>query len=200
MVVYGTNQPSEEHSPAPDDVQVPGNVEEFDPMLYQNAEDTNKTTPRKETPDPRDKTSDATSVPPARCSESSRSFRSTTRTISKQLHDSAFGASDEELSELEWTQHPPLAAEPTASSDEGKTKAKAVARKTKNVILDSDEDETIPKRLTRARASKMSAIKKNTMLSDDEIENSSPLAALDLCATSVTLRERPATRSPRHSR
>lgn len=46
-------------------------------------------------------------------------------------------------------------------------------------ILDSDSDSDVIdlKRPTRAKATKKSAIRKNTMLSDDEIENSSPLAA-----------------------
>lgn len=176
LLVYGTNDPSDEKSSTPDE----------DPIVTNTVQVTsppkptlNPITPKENhISDSSDQPSDTqvVSARVARCRSDSKSLRKPTRTFSQRLRDAAFGTSDEELSELEWTQDPKQIEKTLANEANPYSKTKPTKATTK-VILDSDDDVTERKRPPRAKPARKLAVRKSTMLSDDEIENSSPLAA-----------------------
>ncbi|KAK7693089.1 hypothetical protein QCA50_002654 [Cerrena zonata] len=200
---YGTNDPSDEKSSTPDEDPIVTNAVQVTSSPQPKL---NHTTPRENrVSDSSDQPSDSQviSARVARCRSDSKSLRRPTRTFSQQLRDAAFGTSDEELSELEWTQDPKQIEKTLANEAKpnSKTKPTKSTKATTKVILDSDDDVIEPKRPPRAKPARKLAVRKSTMLSDDEIENSSPLAAKNAtlarraqtAVTSITPPIRPAS-------
>ncbi|CAL1703773.1 unnamed protein product [Somion occarium] len=106
-------------------------------------------------------------------------IKSLRRTFLQELRDAAFGTSDEELSEIEHTPEPdpgPTRSTTKVASESINLK-KTVRLISTKIILDSDDDANEPNRVTVNRTAKRTAIRKNTMLSDDDIEDSFPLAS-----------------------